>query len=424
MATSTTATWVSDTHYPTGEQSVFRVGSALYATRYNDATTGHIYMEKSTDGGLTWTEIDSGNRPSDGEVTLAIQGILNGTDIVVFYKRVTPFSGSPKTSSICFCVFSTATDTWGSPETSGPSYTGTTTQIRTINGGQFAVAIAAGDYVVCYSRPTVDSGTGDPQLYYARYSSGAWGAEIDISGAVLSPTRVTDAQVYHDAASGVFHFYWGEGTSAAKTYYHRGMSAAFVLDSVQILLSIGPLTGFGSAAPILGGGVKYGANLYLPYINFYDTTNGNKGRPAVFSGDASLTSPSWTQTVIASDEVFVINVNSFALVINGINGNLAAVWSPQTNTGFVDWEIVYREFNGTSWDASTTRWFDLATTDPPPSNPGGSVQDLADLTVLGISGDPTGFTVSARLGFDGLSVAEYATYFWAFPTCCCSDFAY
>jgi len=426
VPTSTVATHVSDTHYPTGEQSIFAVGAILYATRYNDTTTGHVYMEKSTDGGLTWTEMDSGNRPSDGEVTLAIQGIMDGSDIIVFYKRVTPFSGSPRTSSLCFCVFSTATDTWDTPVTTGPSYTGTVTQIRTINGGQFATVIATGDYLVCYSKPTVDSGSGDPQLYYARYSSGSWGSEVSIAGAVLFPDRVTDAQVYRDAASGVFHFYWGEGNSTDKTYYHRGMAADFTLDSTQTLSLLTGLTGFSSAAPILGGGVKHGSSLYLPYIDFYDSTNGNKGRPAVFSGDASLTSPSWTQTVIAGDELFFVNVNAYALVINANTGNLAAVWSPTTVTGFFDWEIVYREFNGTSWDASTSQWYDLASTPAPPSNPGGVVQDLADLTVLSTTEDSTGFTVSARLGFDGLSIAEYATYFWAFPVsaCCCADFAY
>ena len=425
MPTATTATHVSDTHYPTGENSIFAIGSALYATRYNDATTGHVYMEKSTDGGLTWTELDSGNRPNDGEVTLAIQGIRSGSDIVVFYKRVTPFSGGgARTSSICFCTFSTTTDTWGTPETSGPSYTGTNTQIRTINAGEFATIIGAGDYLVCYSRPTVDSGAGEPEMNYCRYSGGAWGAEVNINAAVLFPLLATNPQVYRDPASGVFHFYWGEGRSTVKTWYHRGMSAAFSLDSLQTLLTIGPLTGHGSAAPIIGGGVKYGANLYLPYINFYDATNGNKGRPAVFSGDASLTSPSWTLTVVGTDEVFFVNTNASVLVINGVTGNLVLAWSPFTSTGFVEWQIVYREFNGSSWDASTSQWYDLNTIDPPPSNPGGVAQDLADLTLLSISGDIAGFTVSARVGFDALSTAEYATYFWAYSLCCCSDFAY
>jgi hypothetical protein len=148
----TTSGWVA--------RSLFNVGDTLYAVVLNTSAVV-IEVHKSTDGGVTWTEQDSGD-------SLAHSGATHS------YDANMPLSGSEagfiyvayRTASTTVRVrrFDTSTDTWEATDL-GSANASTVVQS---DFGMGLVVRSNGDVVILYRNST------NQDTYITKYESGAW----------------------------------------------------------------------------------------------------------------------------------------------------------------------------------------------------------------------------------------------------------
>ena len=148
-------------------QGPFKLGSNWYAAidDFSIAPFGtkRVGVSKSTDDGVTWTMQDTANEQEYGGNCNVTD---SGTQLSFAFNHFTP-------TEIRLQLFNTATDTWGSAVTGGP-----TDPIFGIGNGQHLLhaILSNGDRVVCWE---TGIGGGNDSLKVALYN-GAWQAPITI----------------------------------------------------------------------------------------------------------------------------------------------------------------------------------------------------------------------------------------------------
>jgi hypothetical protein len=190
----------------------------LYRVVESDLASGnHPAMYKSLDGGATWAEVDSGNRPSATD----LEGVWveqSGANLIVYVNR----------DDTCWrCIFSTATDTWGTQETvkTGMSSSGVEQAVA-------ARVLSNGDEWIAYSNTL--SGANNQAAVKKRTGANTYGTEIDLGGNTAIDWTVPQLA---PGASDVTHVFLKDSTN--HRLYWRTLSSAGTLGTLTRIDSAG-----------------------------------------------------------------------------------------------------------------------------------------------------------------------------------------
>jgi hypothetical protein len=297
------------------------------------AAGNHPLMYKSIDGGITWTDMDSANRPTaqDLEATWVMRV---GTQIIVFVNRDDTVWRVPFNTSD-----SGTPDTWGTQETVDTSLSSTGVEqfvsvTRTSDGQEW----------IFYSDTLVSS---NQQMAYRRRTGvNTYGSKSDLGGNTAVSYTGPSAVL---GASDLSHVFYTDVTNAHL--YYRTLSSTGTLSSATQVDSAGT-SGF-SASPsryVHTNAVYYDdAGTEVISVMYADTSNmlklvrvvgGTPQTPEAVSTNSVLTNPSAT----TSDAIIA------HLAIDGTT--TLAIWS-DAGTGDLLWR--QRDAAGT-WGPITTLW--------------------------------------------------------------------
>lgn len=357
---------------PTGNETVAQMdrfnegpwvynGNLYIAIQKNllPSATAFLAVLKSTDGGNTWTELDSANEPTGGN-----NGSSSVFNAAVYYPEESGGSiisfafstGASGSGTLSIVQFDMSSDTWGTIHGSGP----------TTNGGESGVGwplllvrLSTGDYALAY---TNQPGASQNVYFVTCSSAGSWGSpQLVSSGTVLA---APDSLVL--LPSDTVGIFWDENNSASVGYrsWHSG-----TLSSTQVP--------FNSATI---GLFSFGRALYFPGVDTCavavfgaNDITGGAASVGVFvvSGTTMTGTASWTIRQIYLDTNFRTTgvIGTSARDPNNTN-RLYVSWYQFGGPHFSgDHVIVYlytNDFGITSAPATPVVFYDFDTDPPPP----------------------------------------------------------
>jgi hypothetical protein len=217
-------------------------GSNLYTLVTGQVLSSeYVTVMKSTDAGVTWTEMDAANRKllANQERSSASMYVFSNT-IRVYYANSGGF--------VAVADFSMATDTWGAEDASTAAMFATGEAF----GGVDGVRRSDGSDVIIYQGPDV-GGWGQCH-YLVRSGVGSWSAP----GALGSGGTIT-VGVALGASDRTSIFFWDQGTGIK----HKSLSSANVIGLETFATSdlIQSFTGYPFGKPLVISG-----EIYLPYV--------------------------------------------------------------------------------------------------------------------------------------------------------------
>jgi hypothetical protein len=284
----TTSGWVA--------RSLFNVGDTLYAVVLNTSAV-LIEVHKSTDGGVTWTEQDSGD-------SLAHSGATHS------YDANMPLSGSEagfiyvayRTASTTVRVrrFDTSTDTWEATDL-GSANASTVVQS---DFGMGLVVRSNGDVVILYRNST------NQDTYITKYESGAW----SISTVRTTATTVALCATM-TANSDMAHLMIHETTNG--DVHHRSVDSGSSLGTIGTLDATSITTIWYSS---FMGYVNDGGTHRLGFAN-WDSTG-----ELDFLYTTSSATPTFT-TVGALSPTSTTDPGKMGGTVVGYNGQWHVIWS-------------------------------------------------------------------------------------------------
>lgn len=197
-------------------------GGNLYAPFYVFSGTMQLGMFKSTDGGETWTEQDSANRPT-GVISTALAVGQITTTLYVLY--------TPSAVTAQIRKFDCSTDTWVALESGMATSPPTLNANITGAGAQpgFLIVRGDGDYVVFHNGSTENvMGSAYRRIKYSRFQSGAWTINVRVDNG-------TGDQFHWDARAAVLgsssrsHFFYTKSSSSLG--FHKALTSANALQA-------------------------------------------------------------------------------------------------------------------------------------------------------------------------------------------------
>ncbi len=295
---------------------LFVVGSNLYGVLSSGdplSSLGGVF--KSTDGGATWTQQDSVNRPLNGFHLLAELDEITGI-IYLCYDGVADLHYRINT-------FDTNTDTYGSVVTSGFTWAVGSTNAELLRQSM-------GDIYVYY----ISGST----LVYEKFSTGAWsGSQVTVSS--IYNTTILSYAV--DAADRM-HLLVGPIVTQKRVAYIP-IDATGSVGSAVIVYSNGFSIGIAGSG---NGVILNGDTICFPYV-----TGASENDVRVFFG-TPLNAPVWTDEAVAtvSDRAIINdlqldgsnNLVSFYTQYNQSGGDPDQLWMNTRTSGV--WgtpELVY-----------------------------------------------------------------------------------
>ena len=297
----------------------------LYRVSESDTASGnHPMMFKSTDGGATWTEMDSSNRPTAQDLEGSWVAV-DGTTVIFMVTR---------DDTVWWVPFDTTTDTWGTQETidTGLSSSGVEQYASFVKNND-------GTFWVFYSDTL--SGANNQIAYRKRTGTNTYGAKSTAIGGNTAVSYTAPASI--KAASDLTYVFYKDDTN--NTLYYRTLTTA------------GTLSGANSVATGT-------ATDNIPHTNaVYFDDAGTETVVCAYADSADIlklvvlkngvqqTTETISSTAILMDPGSVTNGGTVAhLAVNG--STLYAVWADGA-TG----DIFYRSraANGT-WSAISTIW--------------------------------------------------------------------
>lgn len=310
-------------------------GTDLYACLV-DKTNNQIEVWRSTDGGDTWSEQDSANKPScsavDGRRTC--YAVQSGAAFFVAYP-----SNSADATNIK--PFSMSTNVWGTAITAGPVI-----QATAAPNGTFPLLYAIRSdksHVIFYNGATQSvMGTAYTRIKI-HYYNGAWNGPFDVVGSANSPLANTlpGTQIDYSARTAVLgasdrvHLFWTASTSGSlfqRSLLSGNTFASFqpVVDEAQLL--VGQLNKYTCGTPtsyVQGSDT----NLVIPF----QVTTGPFSIGLAINRAASADQPSWGPQSISDS----------GHGPNSASGNMSAVLDDTTVYAF--WgsnNIIYFDDDG------------------------------------------------------------------------------
>jgi hypothetical protein len=184
----------------------------LYRITESDTASGnHPMAWKSTNGGLTWTEMDSSNRPTAQDLEGSWVA-MDGTTIIFVITR---------DDTVWWCPFNTSTDTWGTQETidTGLSSSGVEQYASFTKNND-------GTYWIFYSDTL--GGANNQIAYRKRTGTNTYGTKSTAIGGSTSVSYTAPSVV--KGASDVTHIFYKDDTNNNLLY--KTLSAAGTLSSV------------------------------------------------------------------------------------------------------------------------------------------------------------------------------------------------
>lgn len=407
---TTTGAWGDSNYIISGKTGVVSHNGTYYGLGVN-VYDGNVGIIKRTTANQPWSVMDNSNRP-DGGFAYTPFLIQNGSILNVIYAYQNSGSG---VKEVRMKQFNMATDLWtGSISNSGY---GTGVGTGAVNVLGVSPLAGAGDFVVFFRCD--DTSAADRRLWYGRYESGAWIAREAVQGTLSTSTGI--GEVYHHASSGVTHFIWND----SLTYYTRSTNSSWVMAARQ---TVATLVGVHvENAALLGSEV---------FVGVQDRDGGgiNDGCPAVLRLTANSSAPTVTYEQVDSTQQY--NLRAPSLFVSG--STITAIYSPETSTGGVYWDISYATSTGGAWSARVEAIalrdrnspYENINTNTAPSiaavePPNWVTEDIFQVAVL-----PTGggawtllFSTIQQLNFSPFGLT-YIPYFLEPEQCCCINFAF
>ena len=348
----------------------FEYGSNLYVCLADKTTStmNNLNMHKSTDGGNTWSVVDSSGGPlirgvSDpGDPNIFIGAIVDvlqvGAILYVAYLPRTQPASIVLNRQAGITSFDCSTDTWqGALTTTGPDLESGTVA----SASQQLISLqlrSNGDFVLVFQ-----GGSGMGSCSYAIFSGGTWGAEVVVAavgGSVRSPCGAcidsTDRIYffYPDTPGGLFQL-------QAKVL-QRSLSSANVLADESVALDDVQGSQTLPGLPLVwndGGnekvGMMYSRGIFypVPYFHVTKTITGQTyfatalagAMPSFSSVQVNFQNPSKSSGgTEGSDLVFALDGS----------GNPAALWI----SGFRPYSIECNRRSGGNWQTVNTVGWD------------------------------------------------------------------
>lgn len=308
---------------PTG-QFAFKYSGDHYAFLGADGETfggggdNNFHALRSTDGGNTWEELDSGGVPIIPFNTAAASVLVDGDKVVLLYLNNTGFNVS-SILGFSICTFNLLTSAWGAPASfTSPVPAAFAPDIIRIEGAVYFQIVRrdANDYLVCYSGPS-ETVTGTPygRLYCVSLTfSGSWvfGSPVEIPG----QTGVTQSFLFLsaicDSSRNTFFLYTNDGMSGTGTgpdLWAAGMNFSGAFGATSLITencwwraTFSPFTVASPLALIPGAPQTLAFALPISTGITNPATGKDFSEFHLFSSPAALTLH-WSDSIITSDAV-------------------------------------------------------------------------------------------------------------------------
>lgn len=386
-------------------------GSAIYCLGEDGTSTTGTYAAavwKSTDGGSTWTEQDSANRPTyyrqlpTGRQCGFAVDREDGTDVLTVMVTNNRNTTSDAGNDMEFIVhtYDIAADTWGGALT-------TAAVIGAVNGDTnsfpmpFQMRLRSnGDIVLAYG--TYTNSVVD-KTYWTVYDGTSWGTPVSADTGTHTDNTCPVAMIR--GSNDTMHLWmW---SNVDKEIHHCALDSAGTAGTWQP--SLIDVTQPSTAVPIdqwaVGQPATDGTRVMVPVLHGLTTTPYEKIGIIMLWGTSS-TAPTWgTDTIISTalatdtawfGEVYrggITEAHNAAAVVTG--GSMGVVW-----TGY-DY-VWYSLHDGTSW--STPSEF------PSPQIPLTTSTAVADALNLSVAMNGSAFAVYGQAVQSVGGAAEYAWY--------------
>lgn len=270
-----------------------------------------VSVFKSTDTGVTWAEMDSGNAPlMSGGFPNAFSSCIDGATIYAIYLD--------DSNVLTIAAFDTATDTWGAPNSSGETIEGNPQYISVVN--------RSSDVVVSMNTGTQTVATVASYILFDKIGE-TWSGFTLFSVPTVGDSNITTYYPIFSFKAGTFtHVFFQLEVSDAPTHdsqlYHQSLSDTNTLgtlqvipDSVFLAQEINPTTAFGA--------VLSGANVVIGFAVEPHTDDQN-----TFINSASNAADLTFGTTLSVDSGGVAGVNALNdSTIFLVGDNIYLVWS-------------------------------------------------------------------------------------------------
>lgn len=293
----------------------------ISAQNTNTAALRLLRAWKSTDKGLTWSEMDSGNHPAIHQATIGRNfcPIQDGNDIKVAYSAPGPL--------LALITFSMSTDTWGSPDVS----TIVPERAHGFNddGGDYRVMLCKRStdsslWMLFYYTVDVVGGNQKDRGWLVQHN-GSWQTPFKAFGVAGEAVDYAPVGIV-EGTSGRLHCFCTScstfGPSQTYKIYQRTLDASNNLQTLQTIVSdVWPIQEPHVSPAIVDGSGR-------AWIAFARKGSGAfpsfKWTPAVAYG-TSANDPTWTEENISSTEIINLGNLNYAH-IGSIHSTVFGVW--------------------------------------------------------------------------------------------------
>ena len=257
--------------------------------------TVEVTVFGSSDGGVTWTELDTANRKAvqftAGGATKPYGVVRSGS---VFYVCLLGVSGMEIEQ------FDMASETWGaqvasggpSPDDCSAGADGVLTAFSRI----FPIRRSDGSFVVLYQGRILLFGQHFGRAYYTIWDGATWSSPVEVLGTLPSEfVRVGAAGAILGTADRVHLFAASDNTiHGAYVYqmFHRAVDSSNVAHTVQNIDSANKMGTIANTATV-GTGILASSSVQFPWLHITGTGFGGTLQTAVATA-ASADVPAWT----------------------------------------------------------------------------------------------------------------------------------
>jgi hypothetical protein len=266
------------------------------ADNANVPGTAGLHFFKSTDAGLTWSELDSSNAPNvyPGGPTHPCYTLgVDGSTVQLLWLRV---NSTPVAIGLTRCTFDLTAGAWGTPTNISASglQLSVTSQAKAL---MHLIVRGAGDYLVLYSG--VKSGTSG-RVSYSTYDGSTLGAAVSIPSQSAGITYLPQGGTY-DPTADVTLFAYREGADISSNgkVWVVGLDSSNTFGTpVQVIASTN-LSWYTNSPPVrfMNGGTAYfgfaatlntGGNYIIKWYAAPCALNPTFGTPeTLFTGNAA-----------------------------------------------------------------------------------------------------------------------------------------
>ena len=259
----------------------------LYVFLKDSVTTSRVRALRSTDGGQTWAEADSANRPSVTNAVFDVSCAQDGDNVHIATGNSD--LGSPPALAIHYHRFNMNTAVWAETNTllTNPFSSNT----RPIP--YCAVAVRSdGDLVVFYVKSDAVKGTDYAKTAYSKRVGTTWTHNISLTTGTSTTEYTPRAALAGDSGRVHVLLHNEYGSDPTSGVYHLRLNSSYAASSITSITTIfNQFPDWFTPRVFTDGGTKY---LYVPVPT--DTlTSGSSSRDRVYEA-VEADAPSWSSS--------------------------------------------------------------------------------------------------------------------------------